>query len=192
MKLVLAVCLLTTNMMADQSVTLAWNPSASTNVTTYWVYCGPSTGLYTNRSNAGNAVQYTVTGLKIGWTNYFVVTAAVGTNESLPSNELIYPVPIPPAILAVTNQWQAGVNLAAWSNVTQTVTFYTNPPTPFFAQGVAYVRQLSTRRYAITNWTRTSGDLLHWTNGVKSVGYWTNSVTNLAFWQGLEFIRQVQ
>ena len=83
-----------------QCVTLGWNPSPETSVVGYAVYYGIGSGAYTERIDAGDQTSVTITGLTVGVTYYFAVTAytAIGT-ESLPSNEIAYTVP-PPA----TNQ----------------------------------------------------------------------------------------
>src|SRR5258706_15298527 len=89
--------------IADQSVTLAWDPSPDTNVISYNVYYGPGTGNYTNLLSLGNTTNATVTGLLEGGTYFFVATAvdAIGL-ESDPSNEISYSVPVgtnrPPTI----------------------------------------------------------------------------------------------
>lgn len=73
------------------SVTLAWNPSPSTNITGYRVYYGLASGNYTNSVMVGNVTTNTVAGLAGGVTYYFVATA-VGTDgqESPFSNETSY------------------------------------------------------------------------------------------------------
>lgn len=76
---------------AISTVTLAWNPSADTNVTGYFMYRGVASHTYTNKVDAGNVTLLTVTGIATNATNYFVVTArnALGL-ESVPSNEAAY------------------------------------------------------------------------------------------------------
>jgi hypothetical protein len=61
--------------LSATSVTLAWDPSASTNVAGYVVYYGVATGAYTNFVAAGNATNTTITGLVAGTTYYFAATA---------------------------------------------------------------------------------------------------------------------
>ena len=81
---------------ATGSVTLAWNPSISTNVAGYKIYYGLACGVYCNTiSVAGStATNATVTGLVEGATYYFAATAvdALGI-ESPFSNETSYSVP---------------------------------------------------------------------------------------------------
>jgi hypothetical protein len=69
-------------------VSLAWNPSMSTNITGYRVYVGNSSRNYGTSIQIGIQTTYTVTGLTDG-TYYFAVTAFDGNgNESDFSNEV--------------------------------------------------------------------------------------------------------
>jgi hypothetical protein len=55
----------------------------------YWIYYGTSTGVYTERTYAGNVTTYTLTGLTPGQTYYIAVTAIdASDNESNLSNEV--------------------------------------------------------------------------------------------------------
>jgi fibronectin type 3 domain-containing protein len=71
---------------------LSWSASASADVAGYRVYWGTSSGSYAQAQgagiNTGSATSYTVTGLTVGRTYYFAVTAydAAG-NESAFSGE---------------------------------------------------------------------------------------------------------
>jgi hypothetical protein len=81
---------------ATGSVTLAWNPSISTNVAGYKIYYGLACGVYNNTiSVAGStATNVTVTGLVEGTTYYFAATAVDTLGiESQFSNETSYSVP---------------------------------------------------------------------------------------------------
>ena len=71
------------------SVTLAWNPSASSGIAGYRLHYGTSSGTYPNVIDVGNTITATVSRLTAGQTYYFVATAynTVGL-ESLPSNEV--------------------------------------------------------------------------------------------------------
>ena len=76
---------------SSYSVTLAWQPSSSSNVTGYRVYYGPASGNYTNSVLVGNVTTNTVSGLASGDTYYFAVTAvAAGGQESPVSNQVSF------------------------------------------------------------------------------------------------------
>jgi hypothetical protein len=83
------------------SVTLAWNPSFSTNVVGYNVYCGLASGVY-NSLESVTGTNTTITGLAAGTTYYFAATAvdALGV-ESQFSNETSYTTGVP-TVLART------------------------------------------------------------------------------------------
>jgi fibronectin type 3 domain-containing protein len=72
---------------------LSWNASSSSDVVGYRVYWGTGSGSYAQPHgsgvNTGSATGYTVTGLSVGRTYYFAVTAydAAG-NESAFSGEV--------------------------------------------------------------------------------------------------------
>ncbi|MBV9009261.1 MAG: fibronectin type III domain-containing protein [Verrucomicrobia bacterium] len=73
------------------TVTLAWTGSPSTNVTGYHVWYGVTSGNYTQRLDAGNSTNDTVSGLAPSTSYYFVVKAydAAG-QESAASNEVSF------------------------------------------------------------------------------------------------------
>jgi hypothetical protein len=81
------------------SVTLAWNPNASTsdpgtNTVGYRLYQGTKSGSYSSSSNVGASTQTTVSGLTPGSTYYFVVKALnQAGSESPNSNEVSYFAP---------------------------------------------------------------------------------------------------
>ena len=127
--------------LAAGSVTLAWNPSISTNVVGYNIYYGPASGVYTNSiSVAGaTATNATITGLAQGALYYFAATASDALGDQSPySNEATYLVPsssssnTPPTLNPISNvtiNENAGlqtVNLSGISsgltNATQTLT----------------------------------------------------------------------
>ena len=89
-----AIVLLTSRVLASQSLTLSWYPSPDTNVVGYNVYYGTSSRVYTSRLSVGDTTSATVTGLQEGYTYFFAVTAVdcVGL-ESAPSGEVSYTVP---------------------------------------------------------------------------------------------------
>ena len=73
---------------AAADVTLAWDPSASQNITGYKIYIGSSSRVYGNPVSIGNQTTYTVSGLSSG-THFFAVTAFdADGNESDFSNEV--------------------------------------------------------------------------------------------------------
>jgi hypothetical protein len=77
------------------SVTLAWNPSISTNVVGYNVYYGLANGVYSSVKSV-TGTNATITGLAAGTTYYFAATAvdALGV-ESPFSNETSYTTGVP-------------------------------------------------------------------------------------------------
>ena len=76
------------------SVMLAWNPSISTNVVGYKIYCGVACGTYNNAVFVANTTNGTISGLVEGTTYYFAATS-VDTfgNESPFSVEATYTTP---------------------------------------------------------------------------------------------------
>lgn len=70
------------------SATLKWNAVTGATVSGYKVYVGTAPGLYTQTINVGTVTSYTVSGLTIGKTYYFVVTDYNSAGESAPSNEV--------------------------------------------------------------------------------------------------------
>ncbi len=95
---------------AGASVTLAWDTNADPNIAGYHLYYGGASGTYTNEVNAGLASSSTVSGLTIGVTYYFAVTAYDSFGqESGYSSEVTYLVPEPQPTLqassAITGQF---------------------------------------------------------------------------------------
>jgi hypothetical protein len=76
---------------SSQSVTLAWNPGASSGIAGYRVYYGTSSGSYPQILDVGITTTATVSNLIAGQTYYFVVTSynAAGL-ESVPSNQVSF------------------------------------------------------------------------------------------------------
>ena len=78
------------------SLTLAWNPSASAEITGYNVYYGTTSGIYPDIISVETVTAATVPGLSSGVTYYFAVTAVnVDGVESSFSNEISYRQPLP-------------------------------------------------------------------------------------------------
>ena len=77
-----------------KDVTFAWDANAETDLIGYRMYYS-ETGVkpYDQSSDAGNVTEHTITGLEIGKTYYFAVTAYDLENESGYSNILKYTVP---------------------------------------------------------------------------------------------------
>ncbi len=87
---------------AEQSVTLAWNPSPSASVAGYMVSYGSDGINFSNQVDAGTNTNWTVAGLQDGSTNYFEVSAYdVNYNESPPCAPVEYVVPVPAQTVAV-------------------------------------------------------------------------------------------
>lgn len=103
----LGLCLLLcAGASADQSVTLAWNPSTDPDVAGYFLCYGASSGSYTSQIDAGTNTTATASGLREGQTYYFAFTAydAQGV-QSDPSNEVPY---IAPGILLLSSGKNSG------------------------------------------------------------------------------------
>jgi hypothetical protein len=85
----------TADVLAAQSVTLAWDPSVETNLAKYSLYYGVSRGTYSTQLDVSpNRAAATVSNLLAGQTYFFVVTARdVDGLKSVPSNEVSYHVP---------------------------------------------------------------------------------------------------
>ena len=82
--------------LGQVNVTLAWNPSTSSNVVAYRIYQGTASGNYTKVTAVGNTNRATLTNLTYGTTYYFAAKAVDTTgSESVFSNEVSYMPPIP-------------------------------------------------------------------------------------------------
>jgi hypothetical protein len=92
----LIVAALTASAQGQGSVTLAWDPDASGSIAGYRLYDGMVSRAYTNVIDTRTATTQAVTGLTIGVTYFFAVTA-YDTNglESDYSAEISYTVPVP-------------------------------------------------------------------------------------------------
>jgi hypothetical protein len=75
------------------SVALAWQASASPNITGYRVYYGSASGQYTNSVLVGNVTTNTVSGLANGVTYYFAITGVAADGEESPFSNQIGFVP---------------------------------------------------------------------------------------------------
>jgi hypothetical protein len=97
--------------LADQSVSLTWNPSADTNAVGYRIYYGGVSHVYTNSTLVGNITNTVVAGLVAGTTYYFGATTVDSAgDESDLSNEAIYVIPALVTNLPPTNPPPVVVN----------------------------------------------------------------------------------
>ena len=79
---------------AEQSVSLAWDANAETNIVGYRLYYGTTSQSLTKTADAGTQLTVTVTGLQEGVTYYFAVTARNSDGlESDFSDQVSYTVP---------------------------------------------------------------------------------------------------
>lgn len=99
---------------ASGSVELGWEPSPDPNAAGYNVYFGRTSGVYTDKVNAGNTAALTISGLTGGVTYYFAATTydAYG-QESGFSNEAEYTVPLTTFTLQIDGQ--AGLPFTVYS-----------------------------------------------------------------------------
>jgi hypothetical protein len=83
-----------------QSVSLAWNPDTSGAAIGYYLYFGTNSAALSSRIDVGTNILATISGLAVGKTYYFVVTAYDSARvESPPSNETSFVVPTTPSVL---------------------------------------------------------------------------------------------
>jgi len=76
------------------AVTLAWDPVVAPNLSTYYVYYGTASRVYTSKLAVGNAPTATLTGLNPGTTYFLAVTSADPSGaESDFSPEVMFTVP---------------------------------------------------------------------------------------------------
>ena len=96
MKKLWCLTLLTITLLSSVfAVTLEWDPSPDSWVAGYAIHYGTMSSNYMIRLDVGNSTTCTITNLSQGVTYYFVATAYTSDGqESLPSNEVAYTVPI--------------------------------------------------------------------------------------------------
>jgi CxxC motif-containing protein (DUF1111 family) len=74
---------------ATNAIGLAWNPSATPEVTDYRIVYGLDSNALTNSVEVGNVTSAIISGLTPGQTYYLAVIALVGNNQSIATNALI-------------------------------------------------------------------------------------------------------
>ncbi|HEV2437693.1 MAG TPA: fibronectin type III domain-containing protein [Verrucomicrobiae bacterium] len=144
--LALFFCL--SNAHGSQIVQLAWNPSQTSTVAGYFLYCVNENGMYTNKIDIGINTTASVSGLQEGQTYHFAVTAYNSAGvESAPSSAVSYITPGLIRLLGEINanamgmefpvapgHWyevQASTDMQAWSTIGQTGVATSNVWTQF-------------------------------------------------------------
>jgi fibronectin type 3 domain-containing protein len=109
--------LVSTSLLTAQ-IPLSWSASLSSDVTSYNVRYGTSSGSYSAVTNVGNQTSARVTGLQAGQTYYLAVTAQTAAgSESLPSNEISYQVPVAPAPVVTLTTPTSGASYSSPATV---------------------------------------------------------------------------
>ena len=84
------------NAPATSSATLTWNPNTEPDLASYRIYRSTQQGVYGAALTTvpAGTVSYTATGLPVGQTYYFTITAVDSSNNESPSsNEVLKPIP---------------------------------------------------------------------------------------------------
>ena len=109
--MVLVLAALAPSGQAQNSVTLAWNPDAGTNIAGYKMYYGVTSRTYTNTNNVGNVTNATISSLTSGTIYYFAATAVnTSGSESGYSTEVVYTNPVATAPTIVLSSPVSGTN----------------------------------------------------------------------------------
>ena len=120
------LCILCVSALSQaHAVTLEWDPSPDAWVAGYRLYASTNSVAVhqlTNapvRVDAGTNTTAQLTNLTAGLTYYFVATAYTADGaESLPSNEVLWRVPRPPAQMrTIIVQWSGQVLSTNWQDV---------------------------------------------------------------------------
>jgi hypothetical protein len=128
----------------SQNLVLGWNPDADPGTVGYVLYYGSVSGSYSNRVDVGTNTTATVSSLKEGQTNFFVITGYnIAGIEGPRSAEIVYNVPgvlltAPKSTPAspmnlkfsvAPGHWyeiQASIDLKTWATISQTSTAVSN------------------------------------------------------------------
>ena len=136
------LCLfLTTHLLAETNVTLAWNKSTDPIVVGYNIYYGGSSGNYTNEVNINNinTTNVTISGFVTGVTYYFAATAYAASGlESAFSSEVVYTIPNPSTniITYIGVKVDYGPDLVTLSSTSLMVLQITNDPGYFYGESL--------------------------------------------------------
>lgn len=192
-----------------QSVTLAWDPSISTNIVSYIVYYGTSSQNYSSDIVVGDMDTVTISGLANGTTYYFVVVAIDSQGIASPfSNQVTYTTPSTAALLLPVPELaggftiyvsgiagylyvvQSSTNLANWISVaTNAAPFYFTDPnatqTPHSFYRTFYLPSSSDPSAFAATLIPTmnlGAGFVFRVSGIPGYQYIVQSSTNLANW----------
>ena len=111
---VLVLAALAASAQGQNSVTLAWNPDAGTDIAGYKIYYGVASRTYTNTNNVGNVTNATISSLISGTIYYFAATAVDTSGlESDYSTEVVYTNPVATAPTIVLSSPVSGASYTA-------------------------------------------------------------------------------
>jgi PKD repeat protein len=118
-----ALLLFVSNAYAGQ-VTLAWDAVSAPSLSGYRLHYGQSSGSYSSQLDAGTQTTYTVSGLTVGQTYYFAVTAYDTDEESAFSNEVSATISSVGVQLSTNPSTvpPGGTVTATWSGITNPTT----------------------------------------------------------------------
>jgi hypothetical protein len=91
--------------MMARSVELAWEPSSDNDLAGYRLYFGTASNVYSYSLDLGDLTNTMIKGLDNDASYFFIITAYTTTGaESLPSNEIVSPLILPPAPVPITGR----------------------------------------------------------------------------------------
>ncbi len=142
------------NAQVATPVNLAWNASSSSEVTSYAVHYGTTSGVYSASTNVGNQTSASVTGLQAGQTYYLVVCArnAAGI-VSDPSNEVSHQTPSATLPVVALTALVAGANYSSPATIACAASVTANGHTITkvqFYNGAVLLGEDTTSPYAFT------------------------------------------